>query len=102
PGPEPWIIPASRNREASMAIQRLTVTQVERARTPGLLCDGGGLYLKIRPGGSRYWEFRYTQLGRTRWMGLGSLDNITLAAARELAREARKVHKGGGDPVAER
>lgn len=33
--------------------------------------DGGGLYLCIRPSGSRYWEFRYTRpvSGKNTFMG---------------------------------
>jgi integrase len=85
-----------------MAIQRLTVTEVERTRTPGRYCDGGGLYLNVTPAGTRSWEFRYTQLGRTRYLGLGSLNDVTLAEARESAREARIVHRAGRDPVEER
>jgi Arm DNA-binding domain len=68
---------------------------------PGRYCDGGGLYLNVTPAGTRSWEFRYTQLGRTRYLGLGSLNDVTLAEARERAREARIIHRAGRDPVAQ-
>jgi integrase len=79
-----------------------------------MLPDGGGLYLQIqrKKAGkiSKSWIFRFST-GRTaisakgmpyqeeRQMGLGSLDTISLARARELARECREVRLRGEDPI---
>jgi hypothetical protein len=43
--------------------------------------------------------FRYRIAGRLREMGLGSLDTIGLAAARERARKAREQRLDGLDPI---
>lgn len=64
-------------------------------KTPGLHCDGGNLYLQVSVGKQgnrrRSWIFRYALHGRkTRDMGLGSIDDVTLKEARETAREYRK------------
>ena len=61
--------------------------------------DGGSLYLFVR-GNSRTWVFRYLgQDGRRKHMGLGSLRSVSLARARELARELRSRLKDPINPV---
>jgi integrase len=81
-------------------LNRLTSLRVARAKRPGLYADGGSLYLRVAPGGSRQWIFRYTALdGRMRDMSLGALHTITLAEARERATDARKLRLDGIDPI---
>ena len=82
-----------------MASEKLTALKVSRARGPGLLNDGKGLYLRIAAGGSRSWVLRFMLAGRAREMGLGSLVDVSLAEAREFARESRKLCKQGVDPI---
>lgn len=72
-----------------------------------LLCDGGGLYLQVTTGRDgnvrRSWIFRYKRDGfPVRDMGLGSLNDIGLAEAREIARKSRILVKEGKDPIKER
>jgi integrase len=81
-------------------LNRLTSLRVTRAKRPGLYADGGSLYLRVAPGGSKQWILRYTALnGRMRDMSLGSLHTITLAEARERATDARKLRLDGIDPI---
>ena len=80
-------------------LSRLTDLAVRRATKPGLLADGGGLYLKIASGGSKSWVFRYRRDGRLRDMGLGPLHTITLAEARQRALACRKQRLDGIDPL---
>jgi integrase len=61
-----------------------------------------GLYLQITPKGGRSWVLR-TVVGMKRTdIGLGGYPTVTLAQAREKAREARDKLERGIDPVAER
>jgi integrase len=76
----------------------LQVTRAARAREAGFKNDGGGLYLK--DGSS--WVFRYARNGRRHDLGLGPALDVTLAEAREKAREARRLLLDGKDPLAER
>jgi integrase len=69
---------------------------------PGLIADGGGLYLQVSTGGTKAWLFRYMRSGRARKMGLGPVHTVTLAAARESATEARRAILAGLDPIDER
>jgi integrase len=61
--------------------------------------DGDGLYLKVAPGGSRSWAFRYKRNGDAREMGLGPAGTIGLAQARELATDQRRLLAAGLDPI---
>jgi hypothetical protein len=62
---------------------------------PGLHGDGGGLWLQVTPNKrGRSWVFRYSFSGKTREMGLGSLDTIGLAEARKQAKQCRQLLKG--------
>jgi integrase len=79
-------------------MERLTALKVARAKAPGMYADGGGLYLQVTKGGAS-WVFRYMLNRRAREMGLGALHTITLAEARELAREARKLRYKRIDPI---
>ncbi|MDT3669515.1 MAG: integrase arm-type DNA-binding domain-containing protein [Aromatoleum sp.] len=80
-------------------IEKLKALTVSKAKKPGYLSDGGGLYLQISPSGSKSWIFKYTRHGRAREMGLGPLHTVTLAEARELAVRQRKVLLRGDDPI---
>ena len=82
-----------------MASEKLTTNKVARARAPGMIGDGGGLWLRISAGGSKGWIFRFMIARRSREMGLGSLEHTTLDEAREFARECRKLLRQGSDPI---
>jgi integrase len=77
----------------------LTAVQVTKLREPGRYADGGGLYLQISKWKTKAWLFRYERGGRERQMGLGPLDIVSLADARERAREARRQLLEGLDPI---
>jgi integrase len=81
---------------------RLSAVRVQSARKRGYYGDGGGLYLRVAPGGAKGWIFRYGGRGRRRDMGLGGYPAIDLAKARELAGDCRSVLAAGLDPIAAR
>ncbi len=77
------------------------ITLDKLAKTPGMHCDGGGLYMAVAPAPSNAcsWVFRYMIAKRARTMGLGPYPEITLAEARALAAEARRIKAHGQDPL---
>jgi hypothetical protein len=79
---------------------KLTALDVKRAKR-GKHGFGNGLYLYVHAGNSRSWVLRYGPQGR-REMGLGATHVLTLAEARERARECRKLLLDGIDPIAAR
>jgi integrase len=88
----------------SGTLHRLKAVTVKNAN-PGRHADGGGLYLQVtaNPGGAPRgsWLFRYERAGRERWMGLGSIDEVDLKKAREVAADKRRLLRDGIDPLAQ-
>jgi hypothetical protein len=76
-------------------LNRLSSLAVQRAKKPGMYADGAGLYLRVAPGGSRQWIFRYVTHGRMRDLGIGPAHTLSLAEARERAVDARKLRLDG-------
>src|SRR5215472_864339 len=80
----------------------LTALKVKTVRTPGLVADGGGLYLQVAPSGAKTWIYRFQLRGRRRDMGLGSIAVYSLAEARRKAADARRLVVEGIDPIEQR
>jgi len=82
-------------------LNRLSAIFVKSAPL-GRHSDGGGLYLRVRPNGSRAWVFRYKINEKERDTGLGAYPDTSLSAARDDALECRRWLKAGLDPRIER
>ena len=80
-------------------IKQLTARRAATITKPGKYGDGLGLWLNVRPSGTRTWVFRFMRQGKAREMGLGPLHTISLAEARERALLARKQLIDGIDPI---
>jgi integrase len=80
-------------------IGKLSAVEVTKARGPAVLHDGGGLYLRVSPTGSKSWVFRFQLDGKRRDMGLGPYPDISLAEARRRATEHRNQRRDGIDPL---
>lgn len=78
---------------------KLTARTVQTLSDPGRYGDGDGLYLLISRGGTKSWVLRVMLNGRRRDFGLGSTKLISLAKARDLAREFRVQARDGIDPT---
>ena len=79
-----------------------TLKALSRDGQPGKTSDGDGLYFQISKAGSTSWLFRYKRDGKVRDMGLGPYPTVTLAAARLLAADQRRILATGSDPLAAR
>jgi integrase len=64
--------------------------------------DERGLYLEVRPNGSKLWRFKYSYLGKDKRIAFGSYPEVGLAEARRKRDEARQKVRDGIDPVSER
>lgn len=76
-----------------------TVEKQTKAGTPGMYLDGDGLYLRVKSAAGSSWIYRYRFNNKLRDMGLGSYPEVSLAEARALAADARKMAKTGTDPL---
>lgn len=91
----------------------LTAKEVRNAK-PGRHSDGKGLYMLVKPSGSKSWVLRVQYEGNRRDFGLGAVTVdpvgadvplhkkklLTLAEARDKAREGRALAKSGINPNA--
>lgn len=91
-------IPRTRGKHPHHRLTDLVIRQAG----PGRHADGEGLYLYVRPSGSRSWMQRLVVHGKRKDRGLGSYPLVSLADARRKAEEHRRVARGGGDPFAVR
>ena len=80
----------------------LSARKIETLKTPGMYSDGGTLFLRVAPGGSKQWVQRLTIKGRRRDIGLGGYPVVPLAEARAVAFSNRQRARAGADPTAER
>jgi integrase len=77
---------------------------VKRLSKPGLHAVGGaaGLLLQVKESGARSWILRVVVGADRRHIGLGGFPDVTLAQAREVARNVRAKVRAGIDPIEER
>lgn len=91
-------------------VKPLTNIEVQNIIRPGLHADGNGLYLRVLKDydpsidrkAKKSWIFRYSMNKKAHMMGLGPLRDVSLAEARELAGECRKLVRRGLDPILHR
>lgn len=80
----------------------LTDREVTYAKTENKdmwLNDGGGLYVHIRPNGTKTWRYRYTVNGTRRILDIGDAQVIGMKMARNIVDEARKLVEQGICPI---
>ena len=66
------------------------------------LGDGNGLWLFVKPNGSKLWRYRYKYHGKETMLSLGGYPEFSLAEARTKQLEARKMLHEGINPSANR
>lgn len=79
----------------------LTAVAVKRAKPkdkPYKLSDRDGLYLFVKPSGTRYWRMNYRFAGQQRTISFGRWPEVPLADARERVIKARRQLSDGIDP----
>lgn len=83
----------------------LTDTQIRNAKPkekPYKLTDSNGLYLEIRPNGSKLWRYRYRIGGKENLFAVGDYPAVSLTEARGERESARKLVKQGIHPSHQR
>ncbi|MDO9006698.1 MAG: integrase arm-type DNA-binding domain-containing protein [Thiobacillus sp.] len=79
----------------------LTDTAIRNAKLldkPTKMADGGGLYLLLKPNGSRWWRLDYRFGGKRKTLSMGVYPDVGLKEARSRRDEARKLLAADVDP----
>ena len=69
---------------------------------PYNLSDGGGLYLLIKPNGTKAWRFNYRFNGKQKTLAIGVFPDVSLKTAREKHKEARENLANDIDPSSQK
>jgi integrase len=85
-----------------MPLTDIAIRKAQPSEKPMKLADAGGLYLLLKPNGSRLWRFDYRFEGKRKTIGMGSYPEVSLKDARWRRDDARRLLAQGIDPSAER
>ena len=66
------------------------------------LTDGEGMYLRVYPNGSKYWQLQFWFEGKQKILSFGVWPYISLKEARDKRFEAKKIIKKGINPIEEK
>jgi integrase len=67
---------------------------------PYKLADGDGLFLLVKPNGSKLWRMKYRFAGKEKLLSFGAYPEVSLAGAREQRLCAKHTLAQGQDPMA--
>jgi len=81
-----------------MALTDLKIKKAKAETKAYKLADGGGLFVLVKPNGSKLWQQKYRHLGKERLLSHGQYPDVSLAQARQKRDEARALMAEGGDP----
>jgi len=79
-------------------LTELALRNVKPGATTKRLADGGGLFLEVRPNGSKYWRMAYRYGGKQKLLALGVYPNVSISKARKSAQQAKEQLAEGVDP----
>ncbi|MDR2874656.1 MAG: integrase arm-type DNA-binding domain-containing protein, partial [Methylobacillus sp.] len=81
-----------------MALTDTKVRNTKPSDKPRKVADEKGLFLLVRPNGSKYWRLKYRVEGKEKLMALGVYPAVSLADARARRDDARKLLANDVDP----
>ena len=83
-----------------MALSKLQIDHAKPRNKPYRLSDGFGLYLLIKPNGSKLWQVRYRFQKKEKIVSLGKYPDVSIVPARRKKDEVRMKLLEGFDPMA--
>jgi integrase len=81
-----------------MALTDTKVRSVKPREKSYKIADGKGLFLVVKPNGSKYWRFRYHFGDKEKLLAIGIYPDVSLADARRKRDDARKLLADDTDP----
>ena len=83
-------------------LTELSIKQAKPKEKQYKLTDGEGMYLRVYPNGSKYWQLQYWLDGKQKILSIGVWPDISLKDARDKRYEAKKKIKEGTNPLDEK
>ncbi|NTX28678.1 tyrosine-type recombinase/integrase [Burkholderia pyrrocinia] len=81
-----------------MPLTDVKIRQAKAGDKPTKLTDANGLYLEVRPSGSKLWRYRYRIAGKENLFAIGEYPAVSLQDARIARDDARALVKKGLHP----
>ncbi|EAU0101914.1 DUF4102 domain-containing protein [Salmonella enterica] len=85
-----------------MALTDTAIRKIKPADKSFKLTDSSGLYLLIKPNGSKLWYMKYRIDGKEKKLAFGPYPDVSLFKARQLRDAARAKVREGVDPSADK
>ena len=82
-----------------MALSDIKIRKAKQEDKPYKMHDALGLFLLVKPNGSKLWRQKYKRLGKERVVTHGSYPSVSLAEARRKRDAIRLELENGGDPA---
>lgn len=82
-----------------MPLTDVKIRQVKATDKALKLADAAGLYLEVKPNGSKLWRYRYRIGGRENLYAIGDYPSVSLSDARKARDDARELIKQGQHPA---
>jgi len=81
-----------------MPLTDARIRALEPKERPYKVADFEGLFVLVKPTGSRLWQMKYRVAGKEKLLSFGAYPAVGLARARQLRDEARAALAAGSDP----
>jgi integrase len=85
-----------------MKLTGIKVSEAKPSERERKLSDGAGLYLLVKPNGTKAWRYKYRFNGKELTLALGVFPEISLKQARHRHQAARDLLANGVDPNQDR
>lgn len=83
-----------------MPLSDAAIRNLKPREKPYKVSDFDGLFVLVKPTGSRLWQFKYRLHGKEKLLSVGPYPEVTLAEARAARDAARVLVAKGNDPSA--
>ena len=90
--------PNDDTRFLTVPLTDVKIRQAKAGNKPIKLTDANGLYLELRPSGSKLWRYRYRIAGKENVFAIGEYPTVSLQDARTARDDARALVKKGLHP----
>jgi hypothetical protein len=85
-----------------MPLSDIKIRNAKPKEKPYKLADGGGLFVLVKPTGSKLWQLKYRYLGKEKIFSAGPYPLVGAAEARAIRDNVKKLLANGTDPTQHR